>query len=97
MTIGTGIKNKLLEAMASGLPCIATPLALGGLAVQPGHELLVADDDEELAAEIVRLLDDDSLAHRLSEAARAYVLAHHTWRDAAAAYERVYREVCATD
>jgi glycosyltransferase involved in cell wall biosynthesis len=95
MTIGSGIKNKLLEAMASALPCVATPLALGGLTVRPDEELLVADRDEDLAREIVRVLDDDKLAARLGEAARAYVLAHHTWRGAARAFERVYHEVCA--
>jgi Glycosyl transferases group 1 len=95
MTIGSGIKNKLLEAMASALPCVATPMALGGLTVRPDEELLVADRDEDLAREIVRVLDDDELAARLGEAARAYVLAHHTWKGAARAFERVYHEVCA--
>ena len=37
MLSGTGIKNKLLEAMASGLPCVATPLALQGLNVSAGQ------------------------------------------------------------
>ena len=65
MVSGTGIKNKLLEAMASGLPCVATPLALQGIDVEPGRELLVGADEEELAAHIVRLLDDKALAEWL--------------------------------
>jgi glycosyltransferase involved in cell wall biosynthesis len=93
MQTGTGIKNKLLEAMAAGLPCVATTMALGGLGVSPGREILVADTAEDLAAEIVRVLDDDGLAERLGRAARAYVVAHHSWEAVARAYERVYEEI----
>jgi glycosyltransferase involved in cell wall biosynthesis len=92
MVSGTGIKNKLLEAMASGLPCVATPLALQGIDVEPGRELLVGADEEELAAQIVRLLDDNALAQELGRAARKYVSANHDWGAVARAYVRVYGE-----
>jgi glycosyltransferase involved in cell wall biosynthesis len=95
MTTGTGIKNKLLEAMATGLPCVATPLALGGLRVTPGAELLVGQRPAELADAIVRILDDDGLARALGEKARAYVSAHHGWSAVADEYVRVYTEVVA--
>ncbi len=95
MTTGTGIKNKLLEAMATGLPCVATPLALGGLQVTPGVDLLAAETPAELADAIVRVLDDDALARRLGERARAYVTANHGWRAVADEYVRVYTEVVA--
>jgi len=92
MVSGTGIKNKLLEAMASGLPCVATPLALQGIDVEPGRELLVGADEEELAAHIVKLLDDDELARALGRSAREYVSANHDWGPVARAYVRVYEE-----
>jgi polysaccharide biosynthesis protein PslH len=92
MVSGTGIKNKLLEAMAAGLPCVATPLALGGLAVQPGRELLVGDTPQSLAALLLQVLEDDGLAARLGHAARAYIRDHHSWAAVAQAYERVYAE-----
>ena len=92
MVSGTGIKNKLLEAMASGLPCVATPLALQGIDVEPGQELLVGADEEELAAHIVRLLDDKALAQALGRAARNYVSANHDWGAVARSYVRVYGE-----
>ena len=90
MLTGTGIKNKLLEAMASGMACVVTPLALSGTQAVPGRDLLVADGAEALATQIVRLLDDDDLATRLGEAARWYVRTEHDWRAVAHAYERVY-------
>jgi glycosyltransferase involved in cell wall biosynthesis len=93
MLSGTGIKNKLLEAMASELPCVATPLALQGLAVRRGVQVLVGESEDELAGHIVKVLTDDPLAQRLGRAARAYVRATHSWRSFAQAHETVYREV----
>ena len=46
MLSGTGIKNKLLEAMANGLPCVATPLALQGLSVTREKEVLVGASED---------------------------------------------------
>ena len=93
MVSGTGIKNKLLEAMATASPCVATPLALQGLTAEPERDVLVGADEEELAAQLVRVLTDDELAGRLGPAARAYVLANHDWSAVARAYEAVYEGV----
>jgi polysaccharide biosynthesis protein PslH len=93
MVSGTGIKNKLLEAMASGLPCVATPLALQGLDVRDGREVAVAGDAAGLAAHAVRLLADGNAAERLGQAARQYVRRHHDWSAVARAYEGVYESV----
>jgi glycosyltransferase involved in cell wall biosynthesis len=93
MLSGTGIKNKLLEAMASELPCVATPLALQGLAVRRGVHVLVGESEDELASHTLRALTDDDLAQRLGCAARDYVRATHSWRSVAHAYEGIYRQV----
>jgi glycosyltransferase involved in cell wall biosynthesis len=93
MTSGTGIKNKLLEALAAGVPCVATPLAVQGLSAQPGRHILVGTNEEELAGHLVRVLSDDDLARSLGRAGRDYVTAEHSWEAVARAYERVYREV----
>jgi glycosyltransferase involved in cell wall biosynthesis len=93
MMSGTGIKNKLLEALACGVPSVATPLALQGLRVAPGHHLLVGEQDNELAAQIAAVIKDDNLASRLRRAGRYYVIAHHSWEAVAAEYERVYQDV----
>jgi glycosyltransferase involved in cell wall biosynthesis len=93
MISGTGIKNKLLEAMASGAPCVVTPLALQGLTAEPERDVLVGADEQELASQLVRVLTDDGLAGRLGPAGRAYVLANHDWSAVARAYEAVYEGV----
>jgi polysaccharide biosynthesis protein PslH len=95
MRSGQGIKNKLLEAMACGLPAVATPQSLGGLGVTSGSELLVGADEESFATAVVRLLSDRAEAARLGAAGRAYVVAHHSWHAVGLAFERTYREAVA--
>lgn len=93
MVSGTGVKNKLLEAMASEAPCVASSRALGGLSVEQGREVLVGQHPEEIASHVVRVLGDLSLASNLGRAARRYVVDRHSWRAVADRYERVLRDV----
>jgi glycosyltransferase involved in cell wall biosynthesis len=93
MLSGTGIKNKLLEAMAAEVPCVVTPLALQGLAVTPGAELLVGRTAEELSELVTSLISDPTAARRLGRAAREYVRRRHSWPAVAEAYEDIYRDV----
>jgi len=90
MRTGTGIQNKVLQAMAVGAPVVATPQALGGITAQPGKHLLVAESPTEMAAQVARLLRDAPLGRRLARAARAWVVAHHSWAQATAQLESVY-------
>jgi glycosyltransferase involved in cell wall biosynthesis len=93
MLSGTGIKNKLLEAMASELPCVVTPLALQGFDVRPGEHVLIGETAEELSAHVLAVMHDDRAARRLALAAREYVCSRHSWAAAARAYERIYDDV----
>ena len=96
MVSGTGIKNKLLEAMAAGIPVVATPLATQGLSVRHERELLIGETPDELASALVRLGRDEQLREGLAASARDYVEADHSWASVARAYARVYAEARAT-
>jgi polysaccharide biosynthesis protein PslH len=93
MLSGTGVKNKLLEAMASEAPCVVSSRALRGLSVKQGCEVLVGEHTEELVSHIVRVFGDAALASDLGRAARRYVADSHSWRAVADRYERVLRDV----
>jgi sugar transferase (PEP-CTERM/EpsH1 system associated) len=79
LRIARGIQNKLLEAMAMGLPTVTTTPAFEGAGAAAGSDLLVADSPAEFAAAAVRLLRDAGLCERLGRAARAFTEAQYRW------------------
>jgi glycosyltransferase involved in cell wall biosynthesis len=91
---GTGIKTKLLEAMATDTPAVVTPTGGRGLDLGSGA-FLVGAADEEIAEQILAVLNDDDLARRLGEAGGQYVRRRYDWPAVAGAYEQLYEEVIA--
>ncbi len=82
MQIGTGLQNKLLEAMSMKKPCITSDLANAALKAKPGHEILIGNEPEQYANHIVRLMEDDQFAANIAEAGHRYVLQHYDWNSA---------------
>lgn len=77
--IARGVQNKVLEAMAAGLPVIATSAAHEGITAEPGRDLLVEDEAEEFAGAVARLLDDDAFRERIARNGRDAVVRSHAW------------------
>ena len=91
---GTGIKTKLLEAMAADLPCVVTPLGHRGLDdVRSGDQLLAGSTEEELAAHLVAVLADDELARRIGRNGGEYVRPRYDWEAVGRMYDRLYEDV----
>ena len=82
MMIGTGLQNKLLEAMAMGLPCITSTLANNALLAKPEKEILIANDPKTFAKQIERLLNDPVLFSEISESGRKFVKENYQWSSA---------------
>jgi glycosyltransferase involved in cell wall biosynthesis len=78
---GGGIKNKLLEAAAMGLPILCTPRVLDGLAGTPPFTATASPSD--WADRLTALWKDGAARRKQGEAARAWVVGHHTWAAAA--------------
>nr|WP_305119190.1 glycosyltransferase [Tahibacter harae] len=77
LLIGSGLRMRLLEAWARGLPAVASRVAAAGLDVVHGRELLIADTAADFAAALLRLAAEPQLAASLVEAGRAYLRRHH--------------------
>jgi polysaccharide biosynthesis protein PslH len=81
MRIGTGLQNKLLEAMAMQIPCITTPLANDALKAEEGNQILVGSSVEELADCVLKLLEDKKLYSRLAVNGQQLVKKHFSWEE----------------
>jgi sugar transferase (PEP-CTERM/EpsH1 system associated) len=77
--IATGIQTKILEALASGLPVVATPRALQGLSPRVADIIETGESAEEMARKIVFLLRDLRLARRVGLEGRCQVAADYNW------------------
>lgn len=95
MRIGSGLQNKLMEAMSMGVPCVTTPLANASLCATDGEEVLLGSTADEIAAAIVKLLDDRALAERLVDRASRFVKEHFSWESATEELEKVLNEAMA--
>ena len=95
MRSGTGLQNKVLEAMAVGTPVVTTPAVAAALEVVPGEHLLVAGDADGLAAAAVALLTDPGRGRALAVAARTLVERRYRWEASAAAVEAAWEAAVA--
>jgi glycosyltransferase involved in cell wall biosynthesis len=73
---GSGVKVKVLEALASGVPVVTTPPGAQGL--EPNDGLLVSSDPTVLAGHVARLLGDVAERRQRGAAARSYVARRHS-------------------
>ena len=87
MRIGTGLQNKLLEAMSMGLPAITTPLANASLGAKPDEEILVGNNAEELAQHIVTLLTEPEKAQQIAHAGFDFTNRVYDWGKATSILE----------
>lgn len=78
--VGSGIRIKILEAMAMGLPVVATPVSAEGIAATSGDGLYIAAEAEEFARNIMDLLSNYDNARSAGKAARQFVLKEYSWK-----------------
>lgn len=88
---GSGIRVKLLEAFASGIPVVSTRVGAEGLGTQDGLYCRLADTPIDFANAIADLFRDEGSAHAMAARARDYVLAYRNMPTLAAGLEASYR------
>lgn len=87
---GGGMRVKILEALAYGLPMVSTSLGCEGIALQDGRDILIADTPHEFAQATLRLLKDRSLADQLGRNGRELVVSTYDYRIACRPLDKVY-------
>ena len=76
---GSGQQNKILEAMAQGIPCITTPFVNESIGAIPGEEILISDIPRHFVADIESVLIDADLRNQLSLRGRKFVKEKYQW------------------
>jgi glycosyltransferase involved in cell wall biosynthesis len=90
-----GMRVMLLEALARGVPVVATTLACAGLELAAGEHLLIADSPSEFADAVALLLRDPELGARIAAAGRRRVIERYDWRALYPAIDLVYARITA--
>ena len=77
---GSGVRVKLLEAFAAGIPVVSTRLGAEGLAAVDGEVCALADDPDEFAQRVLKLIENPTEAAEMARRARADVIAKRDMR-----------------
>ncbi|MHB9156033.1 MAG: glycosyltransferase family 4 protein, partial [Endomicrobiales bacterium] len=92
--LGGGIKGKVLEAMASGIPVVATLEASRGIRCKDGENILVAGDAADFAGKTAALLGNAEQRGRLAAAARSLVEEEYDWVKITLKLDAFYGSLC---
>jgi glycosyltransferase involved in cell wall biosynthesis len=90
---GGGMRLKIIEAMALGMPIISTRIGAEGIEVRDGESILFAETPEEFVRAMRRLHDNPALKKRLGEEARRIALERYTWEAVVAKQMRFYESL----
>jgi polysaccharide biosynthesis protein PslH len=91
--IARGLQNKILEAMASGIPVVSTSRAVQGIKASETDGLRIADEPSVFAEQILRLLDEPQLRKQCAENGLEFVRRNHRWEDSGHLLEGVLLSV----
>ena len=90
---GSGMRIKIVEAMAASLPVVATSVGIEGILAEHNVHALIADKAEDLTMAMQQLIEEPSLGTLLSENARQLVKDKYEWRSIAKEMEDLYLEL----
>ncbi|NOU35914.1 MAG: glycosyltransferase [Kiritimatiellaceae bacterium] len=91
--LGSGMRTKVLEAMAGGLPVVSTSLGMAGIDAQTGVNCLVADTAELFTQSVEWLLTDRALAERMAVSAGELVEKKHSLEDGLQRFEKILTSI----
>jgi sugar transferase (PEP-CTERM/EpsH1 system associated) len=96
LAIARGTQNKILEAMAMGVPVVTSEAAARGVDAEPSEHFLCADTPQALAEAVLSLLENAAERRRFAVSGRQRVLDHHDWRSSMRRLDAIVEQCMAT-
>lgn len=93
--IGSGLRIKLLEAMAFGLPTVTTTIGCEGIPVESGRQLFIADEPDKFAADCLNLIREAEVRERMIVEGRKLMYEKYNWNEIAKKIISIYEEIIA--
>jgi glycosyltransferase involved in cell wall biosynthesis len=90
---GGGMRVRILEAFARGMPVVTTTIGVEGIDAQPGEDVLVADTPSDFASAVVRLLRDEDLQAKLASNDRRLAEQHYDWKVVLKQMDTIYDQI----
>lgn len=81
MQIGSGLQNKLLEALAMKLPCVTSELANNALHAKENQEILIGHSAGDYANKVIQLLSDEIFSCKIAEEGYKFVTKNYNWAE----------------
>ena len=80
MRTGSGLQNKLLEAMCMNMACITTPIAANAMKAKHDVNMMIGESDEQIASFAIQLLRDERKRDELAREGRSFATSHFNWQ-----------------
>lgn len=93
LRFGAGVKGKITQCLAAGLPTVATGLATEGMPIEAGRDIIVAEGARDLAQAIVRTYRDKAVWHRLAVSSRDAASRHFSFDAARQSVSALLNEI----
>ena len=94
---GGGMRVRILEAFARGMPVVTTTVGVEGIKARPGEEILVEDDPAGFAQAASNLLDDEALGASLAEKGRSLAESHYDWQVVLKKMDHIYNRTASQE
>src|SRR5262249_41555524 len=90
LRVGSGMRMRILESLAWQIPTVSTPIGAQGIAAENGRHMVIADSNEEVAASVLHLLKDKTMAGALRREGRRLVEKHYSLAASEQLTNRIY-------
>lgn len=93
MQSGSGMQNKILEAMATGIPVVTTSLGLGDIQATHKKDILIANEAEKFSEYVLKCLENQDFVGKIVRNAFRLIDYNHSWESGAKKINKIYLDV----